>query len=92
MLNKDSLLIGIGVGIIIPALVYGIFYFGMQLAGVRVTSEISEKMQLVLMGVNALAMRYFLVTREQDQIGKGILLVTFVGVIAHFITYYSHSL
>jgi hypothetical protein len=92
MLNKDSLLIGIGVGIIIPALVYGIFYFGMHLAGVRVTSEISEKMQLVLMGVNALAMRYFLVTREQDQIGKGILLVTFVGVIAHFITYYSHSL
>jgi hypothetical protein len=92
MLNKDHLLIGIGVGIIIPALVYGIFYFGMQLAGVRVTSEISEKMQLVLMGVNALAMRYFLVTREQDQIGKGILLVTFVGVIAHFITYYSHSL
>ena len=92
MLKKDSLLIGILVGISVPAVVFGMFYFGMELAGFRLTSEITEKMQLLLMGVNALVMRYFLVTREQDQIGRGILLITFVGVIAHFIKYYSHSL
>lgn len=92
MLEKDKLWIGIVIGILLPVAIYTIFILGMDLAGRYVTSEISEKFQLVLIAVNAIVMRQFMIKRNQDNIGKGILLITFVSVIFHMIYYYTDIL
>lgn len=81
--------VGVVIGILIPLAIYTIFILGMDLAEVYVTREISEKMQLVLLGVNAVLMRQFMISRKQDNIGKGILLITFLGAIVHVIHYYT---
>lgn len=92
MLNKDKMWIGVAIGVVVPSVVYAIFYLGMEMAGNYVSIAISEKMQLVLIAINAILMRQFLIKREQDNIGRGILLVTFIGVMWHFIHYYTDYL
>jgi len=88
MLDKDKMWVGIVIGILVPVTVYGVFYLSMEMAGNYVDSVMSEKMQLVLIAINAILMRQFLIKREQDNIGRGILLVTFAGVMYHLIHYY----
>ena len=88
MLNKDKMWVGVVIGILVPVIIYSIFYLGMEMAGRYVDTVMSEKMQLVLIAMNAILMRQFLIKREQDNIGRGILLVTFIGVIWHLIHYY----
>lgn len=89
ILNKDRFLTGVVIGLVLPAVIYAMFYLSMEASGKYVTSTISEKMQLFLIAVNAIVMRQFMVKREQDNIGKGILLVSMLGTVAHFIYYYT---
>lgn len=92
MLEKDKIWVGAIIGILLPVAVYTIFILGMDMAGNYVSNSTSEKFQLVLIGVNAIIMRQFMVKRNQDNIGKGILLVTFLGVILHMLKYYTDIL
>lgn len=92
MLEKDKIWVGAIIGILLPVAIYTIFVLGMEMADVYVTSTTSEKFQLVLVAINAIVMRQFMVTRNQDNIGKGILLVTFLGVILHMLKYYTDIL
>lgn len=89
MLEKDKVWVGIIIGVLLPMAIFTIFILGMDMADRYVTSAISEKFQLVLIAVNAIVMRQFMVNRGQDNIGKGILLVTFMGVIVHMLKYYT---
>ena len=89
MLEKDRIWVGFIIGIILPLVIYTIFILGMDMASRYVSSEISEKFQLVLIAVNAIVMRQFLIKRNQDNIGRGILMVTFIGVILHMLHYYT---
>jgi len=92
MLEKDRFFIGLLIGILLPTAIYTIFILGMDMADRYVTNEISEKFQLVLIAVNAIVMRQFMIKRNQDNIGKGILFITFVAVIIHMVFYYSDAL
>lgn len=92
MLEKDKIWVGAIIGIVLPVAVYTIFILGMDMAGNYVSNSISEKFQLVLIAVNAIIMRQFMIKRNQDNIGKGILLVTFLGVILHMLKYYTDIL
>ena len=92
MLNKDKLWVGVIIGIVVPIVIYAIFYLGMEMTNNYVSTQVSEKMQLVLIAVNAILMRQFMIKREQDQIGRGILLITFVGVMLHLLKYYTDIL
>ncbi len=92
MLNKDNIWVGVILGILIPVLAYGLFYGFMEISSRKITYEVFEKMQLVLIALNAIAMRHFLIKRQQDQIGRGILFVTFLLVIYHFAKYYTELL
>ncbi|MGB1003393.1 MAG: hypothetical protein ACPGVC_04140 [Salibacteraceae bacterium] len=80
---------GAVIGIVLPVAIFSIFILGMDMADRYVTSVTSEKFQLVLIAINAIVMRQFMVNRGQDNIGKGILLVTFIGVILHMLKYYT---
>ena len=92
MLEKDRFFVGLLIGILLPTAIYTIFILGMDMADRYVTNEISEKFQLVLIAVNAIVMRQFMIKRNQDNIGKGILFITFVAVIIHMVFYYSGAL
>tara|TARA_R110002050_G_scaffold102774_1_gene211577 strand:+ start:12444 stop:12722 length:279 start_codon:yes stop_codon:yes gene_type:complete len=92
MLEKDKFWIGIVIGTLLPIAIYTIFALGMEMADRYVSNEISEKFQLVLIAVNAIVMRQFMIKRKQDNIGKGILFITFATVIAHVIYYYTDLL
>lgn len=89
MLNKDSIWVGSIIGIVVPAIIYIIFILGMEMADIYITLIVREKMLLVLFAINAILMRQFMIKREQDNIGKGILLVTFIGVIIYVAHYYT---
>lgn len=92
MLDKDKLWVGLIIGIVLPLGVYTLFIEGMDLAGRYVTNEVSEKFQLVLVAINAIVMRQFMIKRNQENIGKGIFIVTFIGVIIHALKYYTDIL
>jgi hypothetical protein len=90
ILRQDRFITGVIIGIILPAVVYFLFVLSMEASGKVVTSTISEKMQLFIIAVNAVVMRQFMVKREQDNIGRGILLVTMLGAVFHFVYYYTN--
>jgi membrane-bound metal-dependent hydrolase YbcI (DUF457 family) len=89
MLEKDKIWVGLVIGTLLPLAIYTIFILGMDMADRYVSNEISEKFQLVLIAVNAIMMRQFMIKRNQDNIGRGILLITFLGVIVHMLHYYT---
>ncbi len=89
MLEKDKIGVGLVIGTLLPLAIYTIFILGMDMADRYVSSEISEKFQLVLIAVNAIVMRQFMIKRNQDNIGRGILIVTFLGVMLHMLYYYT---
>ena len=89
MLDKDKVWVGVIIGIVLPLTIYTIFILGMEMADRYVSNLTSEKFQLVLVAINAIVMRQFMVSRSQDNIGKGILLATFLGVIVHMLKYYT---
>lgn len=89
MLEKDKIWVGLVIGILLPLAIYTIFILGMDMSDRYVSSEISEKFQLVLIAVNAIVMRQFMIKRNQDNIGRGILIVTFLGVMLHMLYYYT---
>lgn len=90
MLKKDSYITGIIIGILVPAVTFSAFYFGMELwqPGIM-QSRIIEKSLLFFIALNALVMRYFMIKREQDRIGRSILIVTFLGAIVYMMYYYT---
>jgi hypothetical protein len=92
MLEKDKMITGILIGIFLPVVLYALFYLIMQVSGSYVSETLTEKLILLLIGINAFFMRHFMVKREQDQIGKGILLVTFLGAIVYVIYYYAGAI
>lgn len=92
MLDKDRFWVGLIIGIVLPLAIYTLFIEGMEIADRYVTNEISEKFQLVLVAINAIIMRQFMIKRNQENIGKGIFIITFIGVIIHSLKYYTDIL
>lgn len=88
MLNKDRLITGVIIGVALPAAFFTMFYIIMENAAPgSMHSGMIEKVILLFIGLNALIMHHFMVRRNQDEIGKGILLSTFVGAL-FYVTYY----
>ena len=79
------------IGIIVPVILYVMIYLVLDLSGITMGlgTALSEKVQIMLVAVNAILMRQFLVKRNQERTGRGILLITFAMVIAHLIYYYT---
>ncbi len=81
-LRRDSLPMGLFIGFVCPAILFGILY-GIVVIVQQQTGALNiEKMiqKLILLSVipNVLLLRYYLVKLKYDLTGRGILLVTFV--------------
>ena len=84
MINKNSYLFGILLGIIIPVILLGILYGLNWLAGLisHGTAMLSlHKMMFVSVALNILPIRYFFVNKGSEKTGKGILIITVVLII-----------
>ena len=85
--KKDSSILGAIIGLLLPVIFYAILYsviflikeiFGLD-------SFISNnKIMLISIFINLFTLRYYFVTLKYEQSGKGILLVTFIFIIAYF--------
>ncbi len=89
MLKKDKVIVGIIIGLILPLGLYYFIELSMEMSGRSTSGKFSENLQLFLIAVNAFFMRHFMVKRNQDNIGKGILAVTMILVMVHVALYYT---
>ena len=80
-LRRDSLPMGLFIGFICPAVLFGILYAIVVIVQQHTGALNIEKMvqKLILLSVvpNVLILRYYLVKLKYDLTGRGILLVTF---------------
>lgn len=81
-LRRDSLPMGLLIGTIYPAVLFGILYgiitiVQHQTGNVNIPNMI-QKLILLSVVPNVLILRYYLVKLKYDLTGRGILLVTFV--------------
>ena len=92
MLKKNSWLLGIALGILMPLTSYAIMYY----ANIFISEEIFNKppifrdltIRVLAIVSNILVFRYYMVNLKYDYTGRGILLVTFIAVIMFFYFYY----
>lgn len=90
-LKKDSFLLGIAIGLLLPSLVFGILYYlNITFPNSATGLPVFKITTIIILGIvpNALALRYYLVNMKADKTGRGILFVTFVYAIAFMIAYY----
>ena len=88
MFNKNSLWVGIVIGIIMPLVLYGLMYLVLLIYGNYSGKEamLNETMlQIIAPVANLFFIRYYFVTKKYDETGRGVLLVTFVFVISYFV-------
>lgn len=80
-LRRDSLPMGLFIGFVCPAILFGILYAIVVIVQQQTGALNIEKMiqKLILLSVipNVLLLRYYLVKLKYDLTGRGILLVTF---------------
>jgi len=84
MIKKNSYILGIAMGIIIPVILFAVIYGINYLTGIifHLAAMLSiHKMMFVSIALNILPMRYYLMNREIENTGKGILLITLILII-----------
>ncbi|MEN8224714.1 MAG: hypothetical protein ABFS05_05065 [Bacteroidota bacterium] len=88
MFNRDSYWFGILIGSLMPLAVYAILYSAMLLYNRLCASPLNfdeSLLQLISPVINLFLIRYYFVTKKYDDTGRGVLLVTFIFVIAYFV-------
>lgn len=88
MLKKDFFVLGLIIGVLLPAIMYVILYYGGELlVNLNITRKTPDMDDIMLISVfaNLLPLRYYFVTLKYDQTGRGVLLITFVLGILYFI-------
>ena len=86
ILNRDSLLLGIILGIVIPLISVGILYPISTFFAPVGKDYLIKLPNIILLSVlpNLFVLRYYLLKLKLDKTGRGILLVTFILAIGYF--------
>ena len=88
MFDRDSLWFGILTGIVMPLLLYGLLFLLWLLFSDLFAHPEDVNLallQIISPVINLFFIRYYFVTKKYDDTGRGILLVTFIYVIAFFV-------
>jgi hypothetical protein len=86
ILYQDSILLGTGLGILVPLISFGILYAISTIFAPEGKDYLIKISTIVLVSVfvNLFTLRYYLLKLKFDRTGRGILLVTFILAIAYF--------
>ena len=87
-LKKDSLILGVILGLLLPLIIYVILNKGVFLVQeiFDLESFISNnKLMLIAIFFNLFLLRYYFVSLKFEKSGRGILLITFVYIITYFV-------
>ena len=79
---------GILIGILMPLIIYALLYGGLVLYEYLSVTQIQfdrSMLRLVAPVINLFFIRFYFVTKKFDETGRGLLLVTFIYVIAFFV-------
>ncbi len=87
LFKKDDYLFGAVIGIVFPMISVCIIFIVLQLIGFKDVDQYI-KYYLFSVVINILLIRYYLLNLKYEKTGKGMLLVTFVVLIAFFIYYF----
>jgi len=89
MHKKDHYIFGLLIGIIFPALIFGLILivnlFLVKTGIARLYLDLEIHL-LISMGSNLVPIRYYFVNMKYDKTGRGILLITFVLIMFFFRT------
>ena len=91
-LKKDHYAIGVLLGIVLPILFYGILWLLDSLVfSIFGAHMVEHPRYLYLLStiVNLYPIRVYLVNFKMEKTGKGVLLVSFVGIILYFFMFYN---
>lgn len=87
MLKKDNIWLGVLVGMVLPAIFYlvikGILLLVHQFSGKSAILQ-EETIYLLSIFINLVPIRLYFVNFKSDKTGRGILLVTFIMMVAYF--------
>lgn len=87
MIKKDHYIFGLAVGIIVPILLFGFIllmnYFLILIDVAKFYLDLQTQILISLFG-NLLPIRYYFVNLKMDKTGRGVLLITFVLILAFF--------
>jgi hypothetical protein len=78
MFKKDSIWLGMGIGLMGPLILFGIIYLVKLLVGHLAL----DKAMFVCVALNIVPIRYYFVSAGMDHTGRGILAMTVILIIA----------
>lgn len=90
MLKKDSMILGIVMGLLIPVAAFGILY-GLNMLAKGIFHIAPLRIPTIVVAsifINALVFRYYLINLKKDLTGRGILLSTFILALVYFIKFW----
>lgn len=88
MRKYDSFLFGILLGFLIPALIFVIVYIPIRAKGGNISLAFGENMQLFMIVVNGVFIRFLFGRWDMEATGKGLMAVTLLGALAWVIYHY----
>ncbi len=86
--KRDKLLSGVLLGLLLPLTLYGIMIGLLKWQGKFFGPSFHENTQLLLIAINALFMRHFMMERDQENIGKGVLGATFIWLLYYVVRFH----
>ncbi|HNQ12501.1 MAG TPA: hypothetical protein PKH65_05580 [Bacteroidia bacterium] len=90
-LNKDSMWLGIILGVLVPIISVGFFIFIDRFVATyffNLPSLFSmPTIQVIAIFINVLVFRYYMLKKYYDYTGRGILLATFIYAFVYFYLY-----
>jgi hypothetical protein len=84
MLEKNSFWLGIGIGLLFPAILFGLLFLVNLLTGIFSHPPVLlsfNKLMFISLALNILPIRYYFIHGNVENTGKGILVTTVVLII-----------
>ena len=88
MFKRNSMWFGILIGTLMPLIVFAVLFGLISLYNATSGSPLGidhTNLQLISPVINLFFIRYYFVSKKYEDSGRGVLLVTFIFVIAFFI-------
>jgi hypothetical protein len=88
MLKRDNIVFGVLIGVVLPWLFYGLLWavsHFVEYGSFWSRAFEPDKMKMLALAINLIPIRVYFVTYKFDKTGRGVLLITFLYMVAYFL-------